>query len=324
MTPFQRRSRAILAERHTPLQGFLGAVVAVAVPTALKFALDSALRGVPPFLTYYPAMTLAALFLGWRWGTAALIASAVICDFFFMPPLHSWSLETNDFVVVVLFVIGGGTIIATAEMLRGSGKRLHAASAREHELNAELKHRVNNTLAIIQALARQTARSSPTATDFYASLSQRLDALREAHDVLSSSDWASCDLPRLAERGLNGYLPNPAIAYAGPACTLPPGSCVPLTLALHELATNATKYGALSTPDGRVSVAWTVEGARLVLLWAEMGGPPVLQPLRKGLGARLLTKQPGLEQVAVEYLPDGLRCTITIHGADPTAGDQRL
>jgi two-component sensor histidine kinase len=315
VTPFQRRSRAILAERYTPLQGFLGALVAVGLPTALKFTLDGWLPGVPPFLTYYPAMTLAALFLGWRWGTAALIASAMICDYFFMAPLRSWSLGTNDFVVVVLFVLGGGTIVATAAMLRESAKRLNAASTREHELNAELKHRVNNTLAVMQALAKQTARSSPTAMDFYASFSQRLDALREAHDVLSSTDWTSCDLPRLAERGLKGYLPNPAISIVGPACTLPPGSCVPLTLALHELATNATKYGALSIPDGRVSVDWKVEGVHLVLLWVELGGPPVSQPVHKGLGARLLAKQHGLEQVAVEYLPEGLRCVITIHGA---------
>ena len=315
MTPSRWRGRAMLVEQHTPLQGLLWTAMAVAIPTFLKFALDRGLEDIPPFLTYFPAITLAALFLGWRWGVVALIASTVICDYVFMPPVKGLSLAPSDIVVLILFVVGAGIIIATAAMLRGSAKRLQAATYREQELNAELRHRVNNTLAIMQALAKQAMRSSPKPMDFYAAFSDRLDALREAHDVLSSTDWSSCDLPRLAERGLKGYWPNPAISIVGAPCTLPPGACVPLTLALHELATNATKHGALSVPDGRVALNWAVDDTRLVLVWVEEGGPLVSQPVRTGLGARLLAKQHGLEQVDIEYRPEGLRCTITIHGA---------
>jgi two-component sensor histidine kinase len=315
MTPPERRGHAILAERRTPPLGLFWAAIAVVVPAVVKLALDGWLRDVPPFLTYFPAITLAALFLGWRWGTACLIASALICDYLFMAPYRTWSLSTNGAVVLVLYLISGGVIVATAGVLRASMKRVQAASAREHELNFELKHRVNNNLAIVQAITKQGARAQAAPLEFYASLSQRLDALREAHDVLSSTDWVSCDLPRLVERALKGFLPSPAIRIEGAPCTLPPGSCVPIALAIHELGANATKHGALSAPEGRVDVSWQVEGRRLVLQWVERNGPTVSAPTRTGLGARLLATQHGLDQVLLEYPTEGVRCTITIEGA---------
>lgn len=314
MTRLQSSARAILAERHTPLVGVLWTTLAVAFPTGLKVVLDGWFSAIPPFLNYFPAITLVALLLGWRWGAAALTASALLCDYLFMAPFHSWSLAANDVVVMILFLIGGGIIVGTAGMLRASAKQVYIASTREHELNFELKHRVNNTLAIVQAITKQSARSQTAPLQFYEVLSERLEALREAHDVLSSTDWVSCDLPRLVERGLKGFLTSPAIEIGGPACVLPAGSCVPITLALHELGANATKHGALSVPEGRVDVSWNVEGTRFVLRWNERNGPTVSAPTQRGLGARLLKPQHGLDQVILEYAPEGVRCTITIDG----------
>jgi two-component sensor histidine kinase len=319
MTPLQQRGLATLTRRYTLVHGLLWAIFALAAPTALKFTFDSWFTGVPPFLTYFPAITLAALLLGWRWGMIVLIASAAACDYLFMAPVSSLSLATNNLVVILLFVAGGTIIVVTAGALRGSAMRLQTASEREHELNAELKHRVNNTLAIMQALASQTARSRPAPQDFYETFSQRLDALREAHDVLSSTDWISCDLPRLAKRGLKGFLPNPAISIVGLPCTLPSASCVPLTLALHELGTNAANHGALASPGGRIALSWVVEETGLVLRWIEEGGPPVVEPSRKGLGTRLLAAQHGLDEVAIDYAPGGVRCTIVIKDVRPAA-----
>jgi two-component sensor histidine kinase len=315
MTPQSYVRRAMLATKPTVAQGLIGAGVALAIPTVLTFALDGWLANLPPFLTFFPAVTLAALVLGARWGSIILLLSAALCDYVFLPPRWDWSLSINDLVVMLIFLFGGALILVTGEALRRSAQRLQAAAAREHELNAELKHRVNNNLAAIQGMARQIIRSRSAPEAFYETFSRRLDALREAHAVLSSTDWVSCDLPRLADRGLKAFQQNTAIKTTGPACTLPPGSCVPLTLALHELATNAMMYGALSVPEGEVAVDWTVEGKRFVLRWLEKGGPAVQAPVHKGMGARLLASQQGLDEVVIDYHPAGVRCTITIDGA---------
>jgi two-component sensor histidine kinase len=90
-----------------------------------------------------------------------------------------------------------------------------------------------------------------------------------------------------------------------------------LVLALHELGTNALKHGALSTPEGRVDLSWDLHDTQLVLRWVERLGPPVEPPSRKGLGTRLLSSQPGLDRVKLQYLVEGLHCTITIDGARP-------
>lgn len=311
------RLAAIIGGRRTPLQGLLWLAGAMAVTTALNGALIGWFPGVPPFLTYFPVITLVALLLGSRWGATGLIAAAAISDYFFVKPLSSWSLSASDLVAMLLFTIGGAIIIVAAAMLRGTSRQLEAVSAQQLELNIELRHRVNNTLTVVQALAMQTARASPTANDFYEVYSQRLDALRAANEILSSTDRAHCDLPSLAVGGLQGFLPNAAISFSGPPLILRAKSAVPLTLALHELATNATKYGALSIPKGRVSLGWELEAQRLVLRWIESAGPLVSEPIRKGFGSRLLAPQEGLDGVSIEYLPEGFRCTITINGARP-------
>src|SRR5690606_1074083 len=102
----------------------------------------------------------------------------------------------------------------------------------------------------------------------------------------------------------------------GPACQLPADACVPLSLALHELATNATKYGALSRPEGRVSLVWDLgKGGELTLGWCERGGPaPDGGPRRQGMGTQLLCAQRGLERVELRYPPEGAECTIAIEG----------
>jgi len=270
-------------------------------------------KGVQPFLTLFPAVPGVAPLLGARWGAVILIGSAIICYYFFTAPVNDWPMSTKDILLIALFLMVGSLIVDNAELLRQSAHRLQAASAREYELSAELQHRVNNNLMIVQSLADQTARYSPG--DFYDSFSRRIHALREATTVLSETAWTSCDLPRLVERGLKAFHPSEALTLEGPACILPPGACVPLTLALHELSTNAVKYGALSVPEGRVAVRWAIEGGALKLYWRESLGPRVAAPAKGGLGTRLLRAQTGLDDVTIDYPPDGLRCSITIEGA---------
>lgn len=281
----------------------------------MKLLLDAALTDVPPFLTYFPAVTVAAIFLGGAWGAAVLAGAATLANLLFFGEPFAWPLRLNDLVMTALFAAGGGLIVAVAVGLRRAVRQLEAAADREHELNAELQHRVKNNLAVVQALARQTIASTPEPETFYPAFRGRLIALGEAHDVLRSGEWSAAHLPDLAEAALRPFRTDGRFVLAGPRCRVPAQSCVPLVLALHELATNAVKYGALSTPAGQVTVTWSVADGELRLAWREAYGPPVVPPRRRGLGSRLLARQSGLAEVSLRFEPEGVACDLRIEDA---------
>ena len=161
-----------------------------------------------------------------------------------------------------------------------------------HALLRELTHRGKNLLAVIQAIASQTGRRSDTIEEFQESFSRRLQGLAASHDLLVTQNWKGASLgDHLRDQhGVFASTDSSAIALSGPEVFLNPQTTESLGLALHELATNAVKHGALSTPDGKVSVSWAIEPAaggapeRLNLVWLERGGPAVSQPLRNGFG----------------------------------------
>ncbi|RYF93270.1 MAG: sensor histidine kinase [Caulobacteraceae bacterium] len=187
-----------------------------------------------------------------------------------------------------------------------------AAAARQEVMINELNHRVKNTLAMIQSLARQSfSTSSPAALETF---TERLVALSRAHDLLTERTWLNADLCEIVERTLGPY--GEQARFSGPPLSLTPNSAVTVSMILHELATNAAKYGALLTPDGVVEVMWTLDGGHsLTLIWRERGGPEVQPPERDGFGSRLITASVQHEfggQVQMEHLPQGLVCTIVI------------
>ncbi|WP_395673821.1 sensor histidine kinase [Phenylobacterium sp.] len=290
------------------------ALLAVAAPFLLRLAIEPWVTDVP-FLTFFPSLLVATVVLGWRWGVAVLITSAMVANYAFQPPVMSFALSAQDMISAAGFLLCGALIVSGAEALRRAMFELEERSHRESGLNLELQHRVNNNLAVIQALAQQSARHAQTPEAFYATFSERLLAVSEANKVLARGSWEVSLLPELAEAALRPFYSRGTIDLDGVRCELPAKSSVPLVLALHELATNATKYGALSNSDGCVRVTWRVEGDRCRIRWTEEGGPPVEPPTRRGLGARLLRRQPGLDQVSVDYAPDGVVCEIVIEGA---------
>jgi two-component system CheB/CheR fusion protein len=187
---------------------------------------------------------------------------------------------------------------------------------RQQVLLRELSHRVKNTLAVVQAIARQTLRHAPSDADFVARFDGRLAALGRAHNLLVASDWRGANLAELARSQLEAYATDSAdrLHIEGISVFLPADTATPFALVLHELATNASKYGPLSRPGGRVQLGWTItrqNGERtLKLVWQEQGGPPVRPPTETGLGTTLIdTAIPGA-RVSREFRPEGLRCTI--------------
>ena len=310
--------RAAITREQAWWYGAALTLVCVGLATVLRSLLGNAATDVP-FVTYYPAMMVCTLLAGWRYGVAATILSVAIVDFLFIRPSFAFTTDARTMVTGVLFVLSCFIIVAIAQTLRRTFLELERTNERVRFLNRELRHRVRNTLAVVQALAEQSARSRPD--DFLPALTSRLRAMAEAHDVLSRGDGGTCHLEAVVEKACRPFSNDGNITLQGPSCCLPGDTCVPLTLAIHELYTNAVKYGALSQPGGKVFVTWDErEDGRAQVVWEEAGGPAVFPPKRKGLGTILLGAQPELRDSQLEFHPRGVRCSFcleVVEGAPP-------
>jgi two-component sensor histidine kinase len=210
----------------------------------------------------------------------------------------------------------GGTIIGASKIGRDITERKRAEESRELLLQ-ESQHRIRNTIATVQAIAGQTLRHTPP--EEQKAFVARLHALGQAHDLLTSENWDRAPLRAVIGRALGPFQAEgrKRVAVKGPDVWLPASKSLSLTLALHELATNAAKYGALSNGAGRVSVSWDVidkgEGRKVKLAWRETGGPPVSVPERKGFGSLLIEQSfAGEGQTVFDYKPKGLRCSLEV------------
>lgn len=180
----------------------------------------------------------------------------------------------------------------------------------------ELNHRVKNTLSMIQAIAAQTFRSAEDLEQAQSAFSARIVALAKASDLLTGENWEGAALEDIVARSAEATAPERFMAR-GPPVRLSPKTALSLSMALHELSTNAVKYGALSNGAGRVRIDWAVDlaadGKRLKLTWREEGGPPVAPPSRRGFGSRLIERGLAAElggQVSVRFDPAGVVCAV--------------
>jgi PAS domain S-box-containing protein len=177
----------------------------------------------------------------------------------------------------------------------------------------EINHRAKNTLATVQAIVRMTLRDNADPELARNAIDARLIALAGAHDLLTTRSWLGADLTDVIARAMAPFAAG-QIVLDGPSVDLTAGQALALSLALHELATNAAKYGALSRPEGRVELRWRVANGKLDLNWRESGGPDVIAPSHRGFGSRLLEDILFRDlngETRVDFAPDGVRCTIT-------------
>ena len=172
----------------------------------------------------------------------------------------------------------------------------------------ELRHRMKNLIAVVQAVANQTLRSGRSIDEARRALDGRLAAMGQAVDMLLGSGWSAGSLRALIEGAL--VQDGGRVRIEGPEVILGPDATMALTLVFHELESNAIKYGALADAKGRVDIAWSVTDGRLALQWAEYDGPPCVPPARQGFGSRMIAKLLGGRfkgSAETEYAPDGLR-----------------
>lgn len=212
---------------------------------------------------------------------------------------------------------GAGRIVGAAAVGIDISERKRAEEQRRLLVN-ELNHRVKNTLAIVQSIVLQTLRTPGGPAAMREALQSRLVALSGAHDVLNRESWEGAQLSAVVSAALGSHAGAGQVQVDGPDVWLPPSFAMSLTLVINELATNATKYGALKVPQGRVDLGWTAQelGAdrlRLILRWSERNGPAVGQPERQGFGSRLIGRLMSAEEEGssvVDYAVRGVICTL--------------
>ena len=195
------------------------------------------------------------------------------------------------------------------------------AEERQRLLLAELQHRVRNSLVVIRSIARRSAQTSTTIEEFSMHLDGRLNALARTQALVTSDPEAGIDLEYLIVEELLAYHAREGeqLHLSGPSVALQPKPAETMALAVHELATNAVKFGALSSTEGRIEINWYIDrsgGTPLLILdWIEKGGPPVQAPARRGFGSELLEQTLPFElkaRTTLAFEPAGLRCLISI------------
>ena len=192
-----------------------------------------------------------------------------------------------------------------------------------NSLTRELNHRVKNTLANVLSIVTLTRRRASTLDEFADGLDGRIRALSATHDLLTQSDWGTTPIAAVAAAELAPYTRSEdgVLTMEGPPVELAPNDALSLGLALHELATNASKYGALSVSGGQVTIRWSLAGENLARIeWIEAGGPPVPAKRPRGFGTDLIEKIVAHElrnPVDLQFAPEGVRCTLMVPVRQP-------
>jgi two-component sensor histidine kinase len=284
--------RIVRQPRSAAARMGLGLALA-AVALGIRLALAPFIGMGAPFGAFVLAVLAATVFGGALAGAtcvALLSAGGVLM----LAPVEAAIAVRRAVFAVAFFWASSGFVIWIVSLLRAALSREVAAREGERLLKLELHHRVKNTLAVVQSLADQTFRGAADTEAARRDFAARLAALADAHDMLVDTGWRDVTMDALAARAVRPFRPagdGARVRIEGEATPIPPEAAVALTLCLHELATNAAKYGALSGRQGQVRLTWqVVDGRRLELTWRETGGPAPAPGDRQGFGVRLLNR----------------------------------
>jgi two-component sensor histidine kinase len=292
----------------------LGLAMPVAA-TALRWPIASIIGYGLPFISYFPFLLAAAIWGGARGGVIALaISTLAAARLFFRPgdPLLTWAL--GSFVLSGGFIVLAGALLAEAvRVSRDREQRLEAAEAQLRVLVGELAHRGRNAITVLMAIVSQSIRRAGSLQEAEQIINARLDALARAQDEVLKAGGGATSLPALLSRTLEPFdLGRFELGCEG-AALVNPDAAAAVCLVVHELATNAVKYGALSS-GGRVYVHCSEAHGKSRIEWRETGGPKVEPPEAHGFGQRLLSMalSPHGGRATRHFEPNGVVCEIEI------------
>jgi two-component sensor histidine kinase len=288
------------------------ALLCVAAATLLRLAIDLVAPDAVPFATYFPAILIAAFIGGGAAGTLATVISALAGWIMFVPPRLSMAYQRPDDVVsLALFFLASFASVWVADRYRHVLKRLDQEEAYRQVVVADLSHRVKNKLATVYAILRHELRGH---RDVWESAEGRLRALSTADDFLVAAEGGhGVALTQILEMELAPY-GNARVSMTGEPVALAGKVPSVFSLVVHELATNAAKYGALSCESGSIAISWREDGEHIALEWKERGGPPVTPPQKRSFGASLIERSldPFKGSAQLDYAPEGVVCRMRL------------
>ena len=293
-------------------EAYAFAISCVAVATVLRWGLGLISQDILPFPTYYPAVLFAALVGGTRAGMVAATLGGVIgwraflkTDFAFLPLTAGQSLSLATYLIACMATVWSADHYAA----------LAARLADEEDLRKlaveELAHRLKNKVATIQAIISSRLRDNPQARDAVLSL---LTSLSATDDLIISAQGRGAYLKAILNAEVGPYDLS-RVSLQGPDVLLPPKLAMTMALVVHELATNAAKYGALAGPTGRLDIVWSVTAGEMIIRWRESGGPTMCPSGHQGFGTRLLPRALIAFGGNIErrFEPDGLICEMSLN-----------
>jgi two-component sensor histidine kinase len=283
----------------------------VGIATALRIGLGRISPDSAVFASYYSATLVAALVGGAESGTLAAGLGAFAAYFLFVP--EDWNLapfRLEQLVSLVLYGSSSVVIIWAAQSYRGLLQRLRANEATRELLNLELMHRIKNILANVQGIVGQSLVDQKVLRN---AINARITALGATNELLVKTEWQSASLREIL---IHEFTPFGLARFHlhGSDIDCPAALAVFLALVVHELTTNAVKYGALSSPDGQINIEWTDVSGQLTLEWVESGGPEPTPPTREGFGTSLLRSGARQFQGTIDsrFERTGLRCRLSL------------
>ena len=280
--------------------------------------------GEIPFITFFPAILAATFIGGIAVGCTALVLGLLVAWWAFVPPAYSFELQTSSHgLSLFLYIAAGVLIMLAAEHYRRLVARLYEEEHHRSMLVAELNHRIKNKISTVYAIV---ARELKHDSEAWRRVQGRLQALTATDDFIARSETGEVSILQLITRELAPYSPARTSIRADDI-RLSEKPATLLSLVLHELATNAAKYGALSAAEGTVSVICARSGDRVHIEWLESGGPPVTAPASQGFGSSLIARamDPYDGHTEMQFDPNGLRCVISFAGtaaADSAAAER--
>lgn len=317
--------------RRRPAYAYPIAVAIFAAAAAARLGLSAWLKDSTPFLTFFLAVLLTSLVAGTGPGLMVIGASLLFGWYFYLPGPGALPLTPGTILALASFTVLSLLIVGVVRLLNSKIEGLMNERARTEallqdsalgelqleQLNVELRHRLKNTFAVIAGLISQSARYTRDVDHFANVLAGRLSAMGNAMDLVATRSFVGASLIELVTETLRPLVPPGSTRFEmrGDDTIISGDVASALALTLHELGTNAIKYGAWSNERGAVAVTWTLarlddDECRFEFFWSERGGPTVVGPERRGLGTTLIDSGFPTAQVEREFAEEGVQCRL--------------
>jgi len=299
-------------ERQRLLRGFAIAILLYGLALVARVLLDELVPDRLPFITFFPAILIAALVCG-LWPTLTLLFVCALTGAFWGQPSLG-DIGSFRIWAAMLFVVVGGLVIAPVIYANAIRQRLRQRDDEVTLLNRELKHRLKNLLAVTSSICQQTLKSDLPRESLATVITGRLRAVALAQDLLDATAEKGSDLRVLVEAVVRPLSPDPSrLDVQGPAVPLPAEVMTPFALILHELATNALKYGAWTSSKGRTVIRWQLRPERqLEFHWREEGAAIMNAPQQEGFGSMVIKRALSQAKVQYQIAPEGVDCSIAL------------